>query len=89
MPNASPSTPITKSSATRETTIRLAAGVMEEILAKEEVHAEDMKTLIKTISEFEKRFEKQQGISTSRSATSGKLPKVNDLKTPSTLESPL
>jgi bacterioferritin len=32
--------------------------VMEEILAKEEEHAEDMKTLIDTISQFEKQFEK-------------------------------
>jgi bacterioferritin len=32
--------------------------VMEEILAKEEEHAEDMKTLIDTVSQFEKQFEK-------------------------------
>lgn len=40
--------------------------VMEEILAKEEEHAEDMKTLIETISQFEKRFEKQKEASTSQ-----------------------
>jgi bacterioferritin len=34
--------------------------IMEEILAKEEEHAEDMKTLIETISQFEKQFEKQK-----------------------------
>jgi bacterioferritin len=34
--------------------------VMEEILAKEEEHAEDMKTLIDTISQFENQFEKQR-----------------------------
>jgi bacterioferritin len=34
--------------------------VMEEILAKEEEHAEDMKTLIDTISQFEKQFEKEK-----------------------------
>jgi bacterioferritin len=35
--------------------------VMEEILAKEEEHAEDMKTLIETVSQFEKQFEKEKG----------------------------
>ncbi len=34
--------------------------VMEEILAKEEEHAEDMKTLIETISHFEKQFERKK-----------------------------
>jgi bacterioferritin len=34
--------------------------VMEEILAKEEEHAEDMKTLIETMSQYEKQFEKQK-----------------------------
>ena len=34
--------------------------IMEEILAKEEEHAEDMKTLIETISHFEKQFEKKK-----------------------------
>lgn len=34
--------------------------VMEEILAKEEEHAEDMKTLIETISHFEKQSERKK-----------------------------
>jgi bacterioferritin len=35
--------------------------VMEEILAKEEEHAEDMKTLIESVSQFEKQFEAEKG----------------------------
>ncbi|MGH9529209.1 MAG: ferritin-like domain-containing protein, partial [Terriglobales bacterium] len=34
--------------------------VMEEILAKEEEHAEDMKTLIETISHFETEYERKK-----------------------------
>ncbi len=35
--------------------------VMEEILAKEEEHAEDLKSLIETISEFEKKAASESG----------------------------
>lgn len=34
--------------------------LMEEILAKEEEHADDMKSLIETVSEYEKRFEESK-----------------------------
>ncbi len=34
--------------------------MLEEILAKEEEHAEDMKTLIENVSQFEKQYEKQK-----------------------------